>query len=324
MARAISDRREDSPTLTSLLSALARNILRRVEPYNLEFSGRSLTGKVLEEFGRISSTNTNLLLLEGELMVRFGNPDKGYQLVKKAVEQSPEDSHTLLAAAKIMEGAERAIARSYYEKALRLKTGDHLQSGRILECLGRREEAILAYESAIHEQNFEASTDLRRLRSGDTRVIGAPTTDQWEQLVVNCLHSPEDIAHINRYPFAGILVPDSRTLIGFLRRSRRAFLIEEEGKIIGFINHGEVIPGHRNAFGMVIGRSFSGKGSGYRALRDFISRRAEFGVGAICGYCNRNNEPIISAMRRCGFRRDPAFNDARDLDTVIFFLPETT
>lgn len=151
-------------------------------------------------------------------------------------------------------------------------------------------------------------------------IVEHPNNDQWNQLLANCLFTYEDMAHINRFPFAGIRVPDGPTIVNFLRRSPKKWLLQNEngGGIIGFMNYGEVIPGHRNALGMVIGRNYSGMGNGKKALREFISRRHEWNIEAVSGYCHRENSSMIRIMIQSGFRRMVEFVDARDANAVRY------
>lgn len=82
--------------------------------------------------------------------------------------------------------------------------------------------------------------------------------------------------------------------------------------IKGFLNYGEVIPGHKNAFGMVIGKKYSGQGLGNRSLAEFIRCRNRYLVGTINGYCHRENHAMIAIMEKNGMTLDPLFHDPRD------------
>ena len=97
-------------------------------------------------------------------------------------------------------------------------------------------------------------------------------------------------------------------------------LVEEDGQIVGFCVYGEFIPKHPNAFGMGIGRNYTRNGYGSAALREFIQRRGEFGVGQLNGYCHRDNAAIIGIMQKHGFRKDDAHRDPRDANAVKFSL----
>jgi RimJ/RimL family protein N-acetyltransferase len=152
-------------------------------------------------------------------------------------------------------------------------------------------------------------------------LIPTPTDHQWQQLYDNCLASPEDMQYLNRFPYRGMR-PDAGQLFSFLQHSgnARTFLIEEAGEIIGFVNYGSVIPGQPNAVGIGLGSRFTGKGHARAALAELISRKTEFGIQELNGYCSRHNAGSIRLMQALGFEQDPAFTDPHDADVVRWFL----
>lgn len=325
LARALEEWRKEPEALVGLLGTLANRALRRKDTREVPGPGSDpirLAHCVIPEFDRLAPVDPKSLLLRGELHARFGDGNRATELLGLAGTTSPGNLEVLAAAARQLELVDIPLARAMYESAIAVRDPHPVRLGMVLERLGRREQARQAYELAIDLQEFEAAPALRRLRLGDTRILTKPTREQWDQMASGCLSSREDLDHINRHPFAGMTVPDAGTLLGFLRGapSIRPWLVEEAGEIIGFITHGESIPGHRDAFGLVIGRRHSGKGSGFRALRDLVQRRDELGIRALNGYCNRNNWPIISAMLACGFRNVPGFRDRRDRDAVQYTL----
>ena len=151
-------------------------------------------------------------------------------------------------------------------------------------------------------------------------LVRNPTDRQWKILLDECLGSEEDIRYINRYPFAGARTPDGRSLILYLQQIARVWLIQEDGLIKGFINYGEMIPGHRNAFGMVIGKKYSGKGLASRALAEFVRRKSEWAIKEISGYCHRENLAMIAVMENNGLVHDQSFQDPRDDCAVKYDL----
>ena len=56
---------------------------------------------------------------------------------------------------------------------------------------------------------------------------------------------------------------------------------------------------------------------------EFITRREEFGIGELHGYCKRNNASIVNLMRRMnvggmGFVQDNGFDDRYDGQAIHF------
>lgn len=151
-------------------------------------------------------------------------------------------------------------------------------------------------------------------------ILFRPDEGHWRNLLDNCLRTPEDLAHINRYPFAGMRVPNGMALVNFLRHLDSVWVIQDHGAVAGFINFGEVIAGHANAFGMLVGLNYCGRGLGGRALAEFVRRRGEWGIEVLCGYCHRENRPMIRIMEKNGFTLDASFSDSRDLNAARFTL----
>ena len=153
---------------------------------------------------------------------------------------------------------------------------------------------------------------------------------QWAQLRNNVVANIEDLNYLNEWAYAGIRLPDAATLMGFLQGNHcQCWLIRAETEsgpqMVGFINYGNVIPHHRYAFGLVVGRRFARRGYGMRAMVEFITRREEFGIGELHGYCNRNNASIVNLMRRMnvggmGFVQDNAYRDPIDREAIHFAL----
>ena len=151
---------------------------------------------------------------------------------------------------------------------------------------------------------------------------------EWAQLRNNVVANIEDLNYLNEWAYAGIRLPDAATLMGFLQGDYcQCWLIRAETEsgpqMVGFINYGNVIPHHRYAFGLVVGRRFARRGYGMRAMVEFITRREEFGIGELHGYCNRNNASIVNLMRRMnvggmGFVQDNGFDDRYDGQAIHF------
>ena len=147
------------------------------------------------------------------------------------------------------------------------------------------------------------------------------TQEQWEQLRQNCLLTRADEDHINAFPYNNMLAP-LNGVIPFLQQPPCCtWLIEEEHQIVGFLNYGNIIPGQPNAFGLVIGLKYARRGYAKKALKEFIDRADEYGIGPINGYCHRENAGIIRMMKSLGFVQDSSFVDSCDVNAIKFTLP---
>ena len=136
------------------------------------------------------------------------------------------------------------------------------------------------------------------------------------------MSTQEDLEHLNRFPYNNIRVQADR-LLPFLQHPPplvRVWLIEERDEVVGFINYGNVIPGHMQAFGLVIGLRYTRRGYGQAALEEMIQNRAELGIEAINGYCHQENMGIIRVMQALGFTQDLTFNDMCDANSIKFSL----
>jgi RimJ/RimL family protein N-acetyltransferase len=144
-------------------------------------------------------------------------------------------------------------------------------------------------------------------------LISNPKKKQWDELRRNCLENPEDFAHLTQFPYDHVRVTNADEvrnrdeLIQFLRHRAgvECWLVSECGRIVGFVNYGEVIPGHRNAFGLAIGRQFASRGYETRALRELICILSLRGVSEVNGFCHPENTGIIQAMNELGFEQGP-------------------
>jgi len=144
------------------------------------------------------------------------------------------------------------------------------------------------------------------------KLIRNPTEDQLQELGRNCLESAEDLAHINAHPYRNVTVENGAQLLDFLRNQGNGghcFLVSQDGEIVGFINYGSVIPHHRNAFGLVIGKRYTGRGVATTALSQFLSAAPALGIVEINGYCATANAAIIRVMEINGMVRDPSFQE---------------
>lgn len=152
-------------------------------------------------------------------------------------------------------------------------------------------------------------------------LIDNPGEDQWSEFRENCLLGPGDMNHLNAYPYAGMR-PTAEQLYHSLRADRcMVWLIEAEGRIVGFFNFGTVIPHHPDAFGVGIGRQFAGRGYATAALREFIGRREELGIAEFHGYCHPDNAAMLRVMEACGLVQQP-FQDPHP--AVKFSLEKVT
>jgi len=141
------------------------------------------------------------------------------------------------------------------------------------------------------------------------KLIIHPTLSQFKELYRNALSSPEDWVHINAHPYRNMTVPNGHMLISLLQEIPQCYLLQHESSIIGFINYGEVIPGHQNAFGILIGRQYTGKGLGTAALKQFIQQAPDLGISKINGYCSPNNHAMIHVMESVGMTLDTSYQD---------------
>lgn len=153
-------------------------------------------------------------------------------------------------------------------------------------------------------------------------LISNPTNEQWEQLSNNCFATPEDMEHINAFPYNNMRAERER-LLPFLQAASSGttiWLIKEEGQIVGFINFGNVIPWQSHAFGMVIGRKFAKKGYAKKALTEFIVDKNASNLPRIHGYCHRDNVGMIRVMQSLGFIQETDYRDPKDANAIKFTL----
>ena len=152
-------------------------------------------------------------------------------------------------------------------------------------------------------------------------LISAPDDRDFEQLRQNCASTMDDLEYLNKYhyPYGG-KIRNLEILIPFLKSQNHCYLFSSGGKIVGFINYGNYMPGHQNSFGLVIGKKFSGQGLGTEALRLFIEHAPRCGIHEINGYCSSGNIGITRIMESNGMVRDDNFEDNNDSETVKYAL----
>ncbi len=155
-------------------------------------------------------------------------------------------------------------------------------------------------------------------------LIANPTNEQWEQLNTNCFSTPEDMEYLNAFAYNNMRASRERLLF-FLQHPRNnitTWLIEEEERIVGFLNYGNVILWQPDAFGIVIGRAYANKGYAKKALTELIAGRNTFNIQRFNGYCSRKNVGMIRVMQSLGFIQDMNFRDPEDLNAIKFTLAQ--
>lgn len=148
--------------------------------------------------------------------------------------------------------------------------------------------------------------------------LGEKTEQNLSELWENCFQGEENLSHINQYvPYR---VQSQNQLDPFLMRYDTWFIKRKmEGDIIGFLIHGNFIPGLPNNIGFNIGLKYTSHGYATESLRSLLLHLKSEGMRETCGHCFQTNLPSIRVMESCGFINEGRVNGDHGASPTIRF-----
>lgn len=121
-------------------------------------------------------------------------------------------------------------------------------------------------------------------------------------LLQNCFEGSENWHHMIQH-IPEKFQPRSKTDIGHFLKRPDTWLIKRnnEQDIIGFLSHGNFLPGMPNNIGFNVGLQYTGKGYATEALKALLQHLKTKGYNETFGHCLETNTASIKTMEKCGF-----------------------
>jgi RimJ/RimL family protein N-acetyltransferase len=138
-----------------------------------------------------------------------------------------------------------------------------------------------------------------------TFLNSVETENDLNELWQNCFSNTENLAHMNAH--VPMPLTQQFQLNGFLKNSGanyKVWLIKQivENDIIGFVVHGDFIPGLPNNIGFNIGLNYIQKGYASETLQSLIEYVRSTGLKETYGHCFDTNLASIRTMEKSGFK----------------------
>jgi RimJ/RimL family protein N-acetyltransferase len=140
--------------------------------------------------------------------------------------------------------------------------------------------------------------------------IENPQHQHFKELWENCFNSKKELDFIQSAVSPDQLPPQEESDLASLTmdmgpKDKLWFLKTiDEGKIVGFAHHGNVIKEEPNSIGIVIGEKYSKHGLGEEVLNRVCEDVKKRGMMETYGYCYKDNFKSISLMEKCGFKKE--------------------
>tara|TARA_R110002051_G_scaffold286290_1_gene348800 strand:+ start:3862 stop:4467 length:606 start_codon:yes stop_codon:yes gene_type:complete len=137
-----------------------------------------------------------------------------------------------------------------------------------------------------------------------------PQHQHSKELWENCFNSYEDLDFMKSAVPPNQLPPqqerDLTSLTTGMGPKDKLWYLKsiDEGKIVGFAHHGDVIKEEPNSIGLVIGKKYSKQGLGEEALNMVCEDVKKRGFNETYGYCYKDNKKSINLMEKCGFKKE--------------------
>ena len=140
------------------------------------------------------------------------------------------------------------------------------------------------------------------VKSQRLSFINNKTVAEIDELLQNCFEGTENWHHMTAH-IPDKFKPSTKSNIGSFLRSPDTWLIKRnlEQDIIGFLSHGNFLPGMPNNIGFNIGLSYTGKGYATEALNALLEHLRGQAYSETFGHCLESNIASIKTMEKCGF-----------------------
>ena len=130
------------------------------------------------------------------------------------------------------------------------------------------------------------------------------TEQQLNELWKNCFEGAENLSHINGHAPYPITIQQQLNTFLTADSYHQSWLIQRNGQkdIIGFIVHGDYLPGKPNNIGFSIGLDYIRNGYASESLNQLLLYLKGNGFSETFGHCYDGNIPSIKTMEACGFK----------------------